>query len=264
MSHFTYIEPEPNLPKRPDWRRAGRAIQIMRLDPGRTDQVFELNVALDGGHMERQFQGFLAEPRGADLLREAPELLDRLADFETLETLHPESLGRAYLFMMRAYGFDADGLRQEAAKNEEFAELHPGTARSWWSTRQSCVHDLLHVLTDYGQDPAGETALLAFTDGLFDRRLRLRVVRFGMFASIFSAPRASLSRAITFAWQARRRGVRSQIPLSFRWENALARPLAEVRRGLGIAPAEIAHPNGVLRGTMDEPWSLEPEQASAN
>ena len=40
--------------KRLDWPRAWRAIQTMRSDPSRTDQVFELNVALDGGDSERR------------------------------------------------------------------------------------------------------------------------------------------------------------------------------------------------------------------
>ena len=262
MIHLKPIETEFKIPKRPDWRRAARAIQIMRVDPGRTDQVFELNVALDAGDSERQFQSFLAEPDAADLLQEAPALLERLADFARLETLPPESLGRAYLNLMRSNGFDADGLRQEAAKNAEFAELHPGAARSWWSNRQNCVHDLLHVVSGYGQDPAGETALLAFTNGLYARHCPMRVVRFGMFASIFSAPRGSRLRAIGFAWQARRRGASSRIPFCFRWEDALARPLLEVRRELGVTPIDVAHPNGLLRGTTDAPWSFQPRAAS--
>ncbi len=124
------------------------------------------------------------------------------------------------------------------------------------------MHDLLHVITGYGQDPAGETALLAFTDGLFGRRFRMRVIRFGLFASIFSSPRASLPRTIAFAWQARRRGARARIPFSFWWEDALARPLADVREELGVAPVEVAHSRGMLRGTMDAPWSLRPLGAS--
>ena len=53
------------------------------------------------------------------------------------------------------------------------------------------------------------------------------------FASIFSSPRASLLRTIVFARQARRRGARARIPFSFRWEDALAQPLAELRQALG-------------------------------
>ena len=48
---------------RVDWRRAFRAIRSLRSDPERTDQVFELNVALDGGDNERMYATFLAEPQ---------------------------------------------------------------------------------------------------------------------------------------------------------------------------------------------------------
>lgn len=39
--------------KKADWPRAFRAIRRLQLDPERTDQVFELNVALDGGRDAR-------------------------------------------------------------------------------------------------------------------------------------------------------------------------------------------------------------------
>ena len=253
MSHFNRLE----SPARPDWRRAWRAIQVMRADPNRTDQVFELNVALDGGDSERHFQGLLVEADGADLLRESPELLDHLTDVARLKTLPADSLGAAYLNLMGDAGYAADGLQREAQKVQQFAELHRGGARTWWSERGNCVHDLLHVITGYGQDPAGETALLAFTDGLFGRRFRMRVIRFGLFGSIVSSPRGSRLRTIAFAWQARRRGSRARIPFSFRWEQALERPLQEVRRQLCVAPNQQAHPRGMLRGSMEAPWSLQ-------
>ncbi len=165
MSHFKQIEPESRPRKRPDWRRAARAIQIMRLDP----------------------------------------------------------------------------------------------ARTWRAERQNCLHDLLHVITGYSQATAGETALLAFTDGLLGPRFRLRVIRFGMLASVFTSPRGSILRCIHFAWRARQRGIQARIPFSYRWEEALERPLLEIRKEFGIVPVEVAHPNGLLRGSPDAPWTFQPE-----
>ena len=253
MSESTAIDRVPV--RRVDWRRAGRAVRAMQEDPSRTDQVFEMRVALDGGDVERQFQGFLREPGGADLLFEHPDLLARLADFERLASLPTDTLGFAYYRLMRANGYDADGLRKASAKVGEFAELHPGAARAWYAQRGDCVHDLLHVLTGYGQDPAGETALLAFTAGMFGRRQPMRVVRFGVVASTLSAPRGSRLRALAFGWRAWRRGRRSRVPFSFRWEDALDRPLAAVRRELEVAPVETTHPRGVLRG-QDARWQF--------
>ena len=245
--------------KRPiDWRRAFAAIQVMREDPNRTDQVFELNVALDGGDADRMFAEFLAEPGARALLDEAPSLLDQLADFDALLALPVDTLGGAYLRLMTGNGYTADGLRREAEKVAEFAELHPGPERSWFAARNNCVHDLLHVLTGYGQDPAGETVLLAFTDGLYSQHFRLRVIRFGLFASLLSAPKPSILRACAFAWRARRRGARARLSLSFDWEAALARPLDELRRELRVMRCEDAHPSGILRGPADAPWSYGP------
>ena len=90
----------------------------------------------------------------------------------------------------------------------------------------------------------------------YGRRFRMRVIRFGLTASVLSAPRRSLGRAIAFARRARRRGQRATIPFAYGWEQALARPLTAVRAELGIEPAEAAHPSGVLHGSTDTPWTF--------
>jgi ubiquinone biosynthesis protein COQ4 len=247
----------PTARKRPDWPRALRAIQTMRLDPDRTDQVFELNVALDGGDSERRFQEFRAVSGGMLLLREPPSLLDSLADFDGLRGLPPGSLGRTYLQLMESNGYSADGLRSAAGEIEEYATLHPGAERTWYAQRENCIHDLLHTVTGYGQDAAGETALLAFCDGLYCQAFRLRVVRFGMIASIASSPPTSLPRTLAFCIQARRRGARARIPSSYRWEEKLGAPLESVQRELRIENLRGAHPQGVLQGDTAR-WDVLP------
>lgn len=240
--------------RRVDWKRAYSAIRTLRLDSSRTEQVFELNVALDGGGAERHFQAYLAEPEGADQLVVQPDLEAKLAKFDDLGALPGNTLGAAYVNLMRSGDYVADGLNEEARKVVEYAELYPGIARAWFARRQACVHDLMHVVAGYGQDVAGETALLAFTYGLFGRRLGLRVIRIGMLASVLTAPRGSVLKAARFSYAAYRRGRRARIPFSFAWEQALARPLDEVRKDLCIEPVERDHPRGVLVGSNDAPW----------
>ncbi len=244
--------------RRVDWLRALRAIRVMRADPNRSDQVSELNVALDGGDNERLFQTFLAEAGSAALLRSRPALIDALADWCQLRRLPARSLGAAYLRLMEDTGLDPDGLRKAFERIGEYAELHPGEERTWLAHRNACVHDLLHVVTGYGQDVAGETALLAFNDGLYCQHFRFRVVRFGMMASLLSAPARSLPRALAFAWRARRRGARARIPFSFRWEEQLGRPLDAVRHELQVAPVSRAHPRAILHGTIEATWQYGP------
>jgi len=234
-----------------DWRRALRAVRALR---GRTDDIqyaFEVMIALDGGQMEAMHQRFLAEPGAATLLAERPSLLATLTDFEALRRLPATSFGRVYLAIMEESGYGADGLRKASQLAAGLEEILPGADRQWFIERSGCVHDLLHVLTGYGQDWAGEASLLAFDCGLAP--LRARVV--GLAGTALTAPwwpAFWVHRYLRRAWL---RGRRARIPLSFRWERALPRPLEAVRRQLAIEPIAIAHPRGVLAGGQKHgPW----------
>ena len=238
-------------PRPIDWRRALRAVKALR---SRTDDIqyaFEVMIALDGGQMEAMFQRFLAEPGAASLLAERPSLLHTLADFDALRRLPAASFGRAYLRTMEVSGYGADGLRKASELAAGLEEILPGPDRQWFIERSGCIHDLLHVLTGYGQDWAGEASLLAFDCGLAP--LRARVV--GLAGTALTAPwwpAFWVHRYLRRAWL---RGKRARIPLSYRWELALARPLNAVRRHLAIEPIAIAHPHGVLAGGQKHgPW----------
>jgi ubiquinone biosynthesis protein COQ4 len=240
-------------PTRPriDWRRALRAIKALRARSDDIQYAFEVMIALDGGQVEAMYQRFLAEPGAATLLAEKPSLLATLADFEALRRLPRRSFGRAYVMTMESSGYGADGLRKASRLATGLEEIFPGPDRQWFIERNGCIHDLLHVLTGYGQDWAGETSLLAFDCGLAP--LRARVV--GLAGTALTAPwwpDLWIQRFLRRAWL---RGKRARIPLSYRWENALARPLDAVRRELAIEPLAIAHPRGVLAGGQTHgPW----------
>ena len=78
MSPFHDIDAQPAVTSRPNWRRAWRALQVMRANPERTDQVFEMNVALDGG--DSQLKGVLSVIRhGRDALAAHVTALGHLA-----------------------------------------------------------------------------------------------------------------------------------------------------------------------------------------
>jgi len=158
---------------------------------------------------------------------------------------------------MLSNGFTADGLIEAANKISDYSALHPGAERTWFAQRIHCAHDLQHALTGYGQDPAGEMAIAWF---LFPQHhTRLRLLRLGMWAPFVVTPWRSLPRAFRFALRARKRGQRAQIPLSYRWEEALPRSLAEVQRELHIEPTKATHPKGVLRGEVDsDAWNFNP------
>src|SRR5262245_13508175 len=195
-----------------DWARALRAIRALRARTDDIQHAFEVMIALDGGQMEAMFQRFLAEPGAASLLAERPSLLDTLADFETLRRLPAASFGRAYLKVMEDSGYGADGLRKASELAMGLEEILPGADRQWFIERSGCIHDLLHVLTGYGQDWAGEASLLAFDCGLAP--LRARVV--GLAGTAMTAPWWPAFWVHRFLRRAWLRGARARIPLSYR------------------------------------------------
>jgi ubiquinone biosynthesis protein COQ4 len=234
-----------------DWLRALRAIRALRAHTDDIQYAYEVMIALDGGQVEAMYQRFLREPGAPALLRDRPSLLNTLADFDALRRLPEGSFGRAYLDVMEKSGYGADGLLEASRLAAGLEEILPGADRQWFIERSGCIHDLLHVLTGYGQDWAGETSLLAFDCGLAP--LRARVV--GLVGTALTAPwwpHLWIQRFLRRAWL---RGKRARIPLSYRWEAALARPLDDVRRELAIEPLWVAHPDGILAGGQQHgPW----------
>jgi len=106
------------------------------------------------------------------------------------------------------------------------------------------THDLWHVLTDYGTDPLGEAALLAFSCAQMPSRAnRLLLVGAGL--------RGAAKVGIGFAgylYRAWRRGRRAVWLPALPYEDLLDQPLEAVRRMARIEPASVAHPDGILRG----------------
>jgi ubiquinone biosynthesis protein COQ4 len=169
-----------------------------------------------------------------------------------LQRLPVDSFGRGYLDYLDRTGFEPDGLVGIKAEMEAYAEsigealpiLDP--AREWFRMRGILTHDLWHVLTDYGTDPLGETALLAFSCAQAPGRAN-RLLLFGAgLRSSFEAG-AGFPRYLYQAW---RRGRRAAWLPALSYEDLLGQPLEAVRRLAGIQPAELAHPGGIRRSDL--------------
>jgi ubiquinone biosynthesis protein COQ4 len=110
------------------------------------------------------------------------------------------------------------------------------------------MHDLWHVLTDYGADDSGEIANLWFSVGQFGNPGMAFIAFFGAIDG---------SRGARFAWprycyHAYMRGRRAVRLVSEPIEEMLELPLDEARRRLRIAPSESVHPEGIRRGYRRE------------
>lgn len=234
-----------------EWRRAIRALRALLADPDQTEKAFEVFLALDGAHAEHFFQRLLAQPEGRRLAADRPCLLSRLSDRAALSAPPENSFAHGYLAYLDRTGFDPGGLVKLKAEMEAHAEsigedlplLDP--VREWFRVRGILMHDLWHVLTDYGTDELGEAALLAFSLAQMPGRAN-RLLVLGVAIQGVAERDVGFLRYLYQAW---RRGRRADWLSGLPYEELLAQPLDAVRSLARIEPPEVAHPGGILRGS---------------
>ena len=242
------------LPHRPvQWRRAARALWQMM---GNYDSrlIMDYAVALEGDDGERGFQDFRAQAGAAELERDRPCLAAIMDDWDRLEQLPAESLGRAYLALARRDRIRVGDLVAGAHGLPDERERAPDPLRRWYRDRMTAMHDLLHVLTGYGRDRPGELLLIAFTLAIAP----MRVLRIAIVLGPFAIPPRALPGMLRDLWRAWRRGAASQISRATRWETLLPLPIAEVQARLGVAPERAAHPRGIWRERVRGEWRRVP------
>ena len=190
-----------------------------------TRQVFVLLRAMRGRSGIRNFRRFAASPVGKIVLRERRDLLPRLEDRAALRQMPAGSLGRAYLEFMESEDLSAKALVM-ASQDWENEPSAPDTALFRARTRE--LHDVNHVVTDYGRDRLGELCLMTF--------MYRQMGNLGMLMLVVMAWRQlpKLARpAIREAW---RNGKKAAWLAQQDWEALLTRPLSDVRNSLAIGP----------------------------
>ncbi|HEU4427732.1 MAG TPA: Coq4 family protein [Myxococcota bacterium] len=242
----------PSIPMhvaRMRWRRALQALRALLADPDDTAKAIEVNLAIDARDFERRFQRFAASPEGRTLLAERPLLADALSDRAALESMHPESLGRAYLGYLEHNGFRATGLLELQCEVQARWERDEGLppidpVRAWYRDRGTLAHDLFHVVTGYGTDDFGEATLLAFSQAQLGGRAN---------ALLTAGATLEVARSLGLGWlryahQAWRRGRRAVQLIALPWEELLPLRLATVRRIARVGEPEETHATGVIAG----------------
>lgn len=222
-------------PLRP--RAALRAMQTLLADPDDTAQVFHIIRALTGSSFERLYQRVLADPVGRGVLDQKRDILPVLQDRETLRR-HPEgSLGREYARFVDREQISAEGL-VEASDEEADDDVFLDARAKVLSARMRDTHDLWHVVTGYQRDLFGEHALLAFTYA----QTRNHGIGFIVLMAALRFWREGQRASIPLAWRGFLRGRRAGFLVAADWEALLSRPLAEVRRTLGVEDPPVYTP----------------------
>ncbi|HEX2685432.1 MAG TPA: Coq4 family protein [Kofleriaceae bacterium] len=205
------------------WKRAISALRKILADPDRTDQVLEfLSLINSRVAADARVERYFADPAVHKLYDEQRAIDSRTLDLDVLAALPEGTLGHAYATFLRSRGLTP----------EVFDGSPPGISDprlSYLIQRMRQTHDLWHVVTGCGTDPAGEIALQAFTFAQVRAPGNAILAVTGALRGIRQTP--GIMRDVIALY---RRGVRASALPSFPWEDHWATPLAEVRAMLGL------------------------------
>jgi ubiquinone biosynthesis protein COQ4 len=224
---------------------AFKALVGLAQDTTRTDHVFTIISSLSGNTLERTYQAFKRTPHGQRLLRERTDLMALLSDRTRLGALPEGTLGREYLKFMDRARISAGGLVDaQTAGIDPNIRLDLDPRRRYVADRLRDMHDVWHVLTEYGADDTGEIANLWFSVGQFGNPGMAFIGFFGILEQLTHG-RTDWAR---YCYRAYVRGRKSLRLISEPIEEMLELPLDEARRRLRIQPTREAHPEGLRYG----------------
>jgi ubiquinone biosynthesis protein COQ4 len=235
-----------SLPYRPrQWGVAFKALWTLANDTTRTDQVFTIISALSGDSFEHTYRAFRKSPHGPRLARERSSVMAALSDTDRLRVLAAGTLGREYLRFMEGGKLTAMGLVDAQSNGTDpNRDIELDEERRYVADRLRDMHDVWHVLTDYGCDDTGEIANLWFSVGQFGNP--------GMaFIALFATLDGQMD--VTLSWpryclRAYLRGRRAARLVCEPIEEMLALPLEDVRRRLRVKQTQAVHPEGIRYG----------------
>lgn len=215
---------------------AARAMRALLRDKEDTRQVFILMDALRGKSTHRQLARFRQTPEGQQILAERRSLLACLTDRARLAALPKGTLGRTYYEFMAAENLSAEGL-VEASKIRDTAA--PQDEVTLFRERGREMHDLLHIITGYGRDPAGEACVVAFSYAQTGH-IGFGVIAF--FGGRNIAKQLSEAPVMRAVYEAYRRGKASGWLVGADWEGLMAQPVEAIRQQFHVPPARFYQP----------------------
>lgn len=172
---------------------------------------------------------------GKKLLEERPELLKVLMDRQALRALPSGTLGRTYIDWADKEGLYPEGLI------ELIGDIQPRSTEDvlgYLEDRVQAMHDLMHVVTGYGRDKAGEIALTGFSSRQ-EKNTALRILSISGQWFFLLVGRRDLFK---LRQEALRRADRAPLLPVQNWEQLISIPLDEVRKQVNLYPAPQYRP----------------------
>lgn len=211
-----------NLKERLRSLRMVAALAEFLKNPGSLDSVFGVTRSLQNSTLSAQmFRHLLANPAMAELVetnwRPAP------IDLDALEQLPPGSLGHTYASQLRSQGLSPDSLIDPTPIS---------SPQDYVVHRLRETHDIVHVLTGFGIDGAGELGLQAFNLAQNRSPLAVMLIFGGMLKSLQDdEPLEPLLHALARGFQL---GLQAPCVIACRLEDGWERPLVDWQQELSL------------------------------
>jgi ubiquinone biosynthesis protein Coq4 len=202
---------------------------------------FRISLHMGGRMVHERRLAMREHPAGRRLLEERPDLCAALNDMPALAAMPEDSLGRAFHTFMdhpeTVPGYMLSGL---IYKDDWFDTVPMDDELRWAIERWFQTHDLMHVVSGYGADLAGEGLNIYFSLS-YCVGISWRATYWSPFglAPRLMRPSVGRRRWIGYLREAWKRGdaARRHLPFeSVRWEDLLPQPLDTVRCTLGLPP----------------------------
>lgn len=236
----------PTLAKRYPLRAlaAGTRWLLNPVSEGGAKQMPRMLLYATGVEMLAAVEQMREHPTGKRVLAERPDLSAMLSNPAALASMPPGSFGRAYHDAMSESTGVPGYLLAGLIYRDGFFDRYqmPDDAR-YVIERYRWLHDLIHILTGYKTDLAGEGLLIYFDLG-YRHSIPLSLASLspmGLGPLVFLRPHVGQARWRALLRDAHARGLaakRRHPPMSVYWEELLPRPLQDVRTELGIVPFE--------------------------
>ncbi len=202
---------------------------------------FRIAINMGGRKVHERRMAMRDHPVGRRLLDERPDLCAALNDMPALAAMPEGSLGRAYHTFMdhpeTVPGYMLSGL---IYKDDWFDSVPMDNELRWAFERWIQTHDLMHVVSGYGADLAGEGLNIYFSGG-YNVGMSWRTTFWSPFglAPRLMRPSIGKRRWVGYLREAWQRGTTARLHLPFEsvpWEDLLSQPLAAARVTLGLPP----------------------------
>ena len=223
---------------------AGARWLLNPVSEGGAKQMPRMLLYATGVEMLSGVEQMREHPTGQRVLAERPDLAAMLSNPAALGSMPSGSFGRAFHDATSNPNGVPGYLLAGLIYRDGFFDRYqmPDDAR-YVIERYRWVHDIIHVLTGYKTDLAGEGLLIYFDLGYrHSVPLSLGALSpMGLGPLVFLRPHVGQRRWRALLRDAHARGVAAkqrQPPMTVYWEELLPRPLDEVRAELGIVPFE--------------------------